>query len=94
MRCGYACELAARAQARADITVFPGMELDSATDPGHGGRIHVLVAFPPEAQPDMIGRIFADQAGIPSEADRDGQEEIAIADMRAFKAMVTAAAEC
>ena len=46
---------AVRAERRAEITVFPGMEVSCKTDPGHGSRIHCLVAFPPGTMPDVIG---------------------------------------
>jgi len=91
MKCAYACELARRAQDRNDIAVFPGMEISCRTDPGHDGRIHLLVAFPPGTTPDVIGRIFAGQRDLPGEDERDGREEIRLSSTAEFRAAVEAA---
>jgi energy-coupling factor transporter ATP-binding protein EcfA2 len=91
MRCAYACELAKRAEGRAGITVFPGMEVSCKADPGHGSRIHFLVAFPPGTTPDVIGRIFHGQEGLKGEADRDGTEEIVVRNMGDFAKAVNSA---
>jgi ABC-type cobalamin/Fe3+-siderophores transport system ATPase subunit len=74
MKSGYACELAARAMTRDDITVLPGMEVSCSVDPGHHDFIHVLVVYPPGTTPDVIDRIFADQPELPGEARRNGHE--------------------
>jgi len=91
MKCAYACELAERANQRDDITVFPGMEVSCQTDPGHGGRIHFLVAFEPGTTPDVINRIFHAQQELAGEQERNGREEITVRNMRDFAAGVESA---
>lgn len=91
MKCAYACELAKRAEGREEITVFPGMEVNCRTEPGHGSRIHFLVAFPPSATPDVIGRIFHGQTDLPGEAERDGNEEIVVRNLSDFSRAVESA---
>jgi len=91
MKCAYACELAKRAEGREEITVFPGMEVSCKADPGHGARIHFLIAFPPGATPDVIGRIFHGQEGLKGEGERDGTEEIIVRNMAEFAKTVNSA---
>lgn len=92
MRSGYACALAKAASKRSDITVFPGMEVNCRIKPFDSHRIHLLVLFPPDAKPDQIDRIFASQAGFPSEEDRDGQTaEASIDDFGVFATQVRTA---
>lgn len=91
MKCTYACELAKRAEGRPEITVFPGMEVSCKAEPGHGSRIHFLVAFPPGTTPDVIGRIFHGQEELKGEGDRDGSEEIIVRNMTDFARTVNSA---
>ena len=88
MKCTYACELAGRAQGRSDITVFPGMEVSCRTEPGHGARIHFLVAFKPGTTPDVIARIFHGQEDLAGEAKRNGSEEIVVRNLTDFRKAV------
>ena len=93
MKSGLACELSRRAQARADLdlVVFPGVEVSCRVPPGHADAIHVLVVFAPGTRPDVIERIFAGQASLPSENDRTGHEEIRVDSLAEWGKQITEA---
>lgn len=75
MKSGYACRLASAAQARDDIVVLPGMEVNcKLTDTGPE-RLHLLTVFPPDWTPAHIERIFTAHPGFPVEDQRDGSED-------------------
>jgi len=76
MKAGYACELAALAATRDDITVLPGMEISCTVPPGHREAIHVLVVYPPNTTPDVIERLFSDQPALPGAEQRTGKETV------------------
>jgi energy-coupling factor transporter ATP-binding protein EcfA2 len=91
MKSGYACELAKRASARSDITVFPGMEISCAIPPGHSEHIHVLAVFPADTTADVIDRIFADTS-LPGGSERDGREKATFPSLSAVRDRVANAA--
>ena len=93
MKSGMACELSARAQARADLdlVVFPGMEVSCRVPPGHADAVHVLVVFAPGTKPDVIERIFAGQVSLPGHDDRTGREEIRVDSLAEWGRQITGA---
>jgi ABC-type cobalamin/Fe3+-siderophores transport system ATPase subunit len=90
MKVGYACELGKASLKRCDIRIFPGMEVNCVITPATNQRIHLLVAFPPEKDAASIERIFAGAKGMPSDADRTGNEELRIDSLREWVRKVQA----
>ena len=81
MKSAYGFELAARAAERSDITVLPGMEISCTIPPGHREAIHILVVYPPDADPDVIERLFAEQPDLPGAGKRTGKEQVSFASL-------------
>lgn len=78
MKTEYACRLAARAKARGDVAIFPGIEINCVGGQLGSSRFHLLALFPPENDVTAIDRIFASHGGFPSEPNRNGQEDFQI----------------
>lgn len=87
MRSDYACRLAKAAQARDDITVLPGVEINCQAPPSYGDCIHLLAVFPPESDAAVIDRVFAGQ-GLVGPTQRKGDETVRFEDLRQLRARI------
>ncbi len=91
MRSENAFKLARAAAKRDDITVLPGMEISCLIPPGHREAIHILVVYPPDADADVIERLFVEQAGLPGAAKRTGEEQVSFSSLTEVRRRVEAA---
>jgi energy-coupling factor transporter ATP-binding protein EcfA2 len=77
MRCSLATRLSSLSGENDDFMVLPGMEVNFRLSPPLGfARIHLLVILPEGATSERFSRLFQGQAGIPDDAQRNGQEEV------------------
>jgi len=77
MRCGFSTQLSSLVGVKDDFMILPGMEVNFRLSPPLGfARIHLLVILPEGATSEKFSRLFQGQAGIPDDAERNGQEEV------------------
>ena len=84
MKHGFACKLSDWSTKKDNQpTILPGIELNIRLEPPlNQMRLHVLVIFPEGSHTNEIERIFPSE--IPTDENRNGQEEIRISDLANF----------